>query len=112
MRMWMVDPERMCNQHLLGEHNEIHMFIGSLTKKKKLDGFLIKGLLEPNSIKSRHEELLKEMIKRGFNHHSPIVDVPDISYLEDLVNVTVNPVESYKELLRRCEKCRLRLKED
>ena len=26
MRMWLVDPKFMCNQHLLGEHVEMHSF--------------------------------------------------------------------------------------
>ena len=32
MRMWMVDPQIMCRQHLLGEHTEMHMFVGTLKR--------------------------------------------------------------------------------
>lgn len=32
MRMWMVPPELMCRQHLLGEHVELHMFVGAINK--------------------------------------------------------------------------------
>ncbi len=33
MRTWMVPPQIMCRQHLLGEHNEIHKFVGAVTKR-------------------------------------------------------------------------------
>ena len=53
----MVDPERMCSQHLLGEHNEIHMLIGSLSRKKNVSGFLMKRIIEPGSIRTRHDAI-------------------------------------------------------
>ncbi len=30
MRMWMVDTKKLCRQHLLAEHSEMHMFAGAL----------------------------------------------------------------------------------
>jgi hypothetical protein len=39
MRQWLVDPKKMCRQHLLGEHCEHHMMLGSIRKKKNIDGF-------------------------------------------------------------------------
>jgi len=35
MRMWMVDPRLLCNQHLIGEHGEIHKFLPSFRKGHK-----------------------------------------------------------------------------
>ena len=32
MRQWYVPAECMCRQHLLGEHCEHHMFVGTLKK--------------------------------------------------------------------------------
>ena len=32
MRMWNVDVTKMCNKHLLGEHVEMHMFVGIIIK--------------------------------------------------------------------------------
>lgn len=40
MRMWMLPPETMCRKHLLGEHVELHMLLGSLRRGKNIDGFL------------------------------------------------------------------------
>jgi hypothetical protein len=37
--MWMVDPRQMCRQHLLGEHNELHMFAGTMRKGIGLAGY-------------------------------------------------------------------------
>src|SRR5262245_23421826 len=68
MRMWMVDPRKLCDKHLLGEHVELHMLVGSLRKKKTLTGFLEGGLVELHSIRSRHQELIAEMTRRGFRH--------------------------------------------
>lgn len=72
MRMWMVDPRIMCKQHLLGEHAEIQMFIGTISRGKSVRGYLEKGLLEVHSLYARHEELVEEMKRRGYNHSSGI----------------------------------------
>ena len=37
MRMWMIDPTMLCTKHLLGEHVELHMFVGTINKNKKLN---------------------------------------------------------------------------
>jgi hypothetical protein len=50
----MVNPKIMCRQHLLGEHVEIHMFIGTLNRKKSVKGYLEKGLLEIHNLYARH----------------------------------------------------------
>ena len=65
MRMWMVDPEIMCRQHLFGEHVEHHMFRGSMRKGCRQDGYITNDLLEPLSLDKRHEELVIEMTRRG-----------------------------------------------
>jgi len=68
MRMWMVNPKIMCRQHLLGEHVEIHMFVGTLSRGKSVKGYLEKGLLEVHNLYWRHEELVEEMKRRGTVH--------------------------------------------
>jgi Pyrimidine dimer DNA glycosylase len=45
MRMWLVDPRLMCSQHLLGEHVELHMLVGSLNRKKTSMAFYAAGWL-------------------------------------------------------------------
>lgn len=110
MRMWLVDPKLMCRQHLLGEHVEIHMFVGFVKKGKSIKGFIDKGLLEPSMITKRHDDLVHEMLKRGYNHKSPLI-VPDEFYKMDdfLCENIVDVDESLNELFMRCDECRKRM---
>ena len=100
MRMWMVDPRKMCDQHLLGEHVELHMLVGSLRRKRTITGFLDGGLVELHSIRSRHAELVLEMKSRGFRHASPLP-----SFRAKTAG-KVNSKQNLKELTRRCAACR------
>ena len=54
MRMWMLPPETMCRKHLLGEHVELHMLLGSLRRGKNIDGFLAGKLVDPRRMFRRH----------------------------------------------------------
>ena len=74
--MWKVNPELMCRKHLLGEHLEMHMFIGCLLKGKNIQGYINKGLIEVDKIRERHEQLKEEMEKRGYVHNSPLKYFP------------------------------------
>ena len=69
-RMWMISPSKMCRQHLLGEHKELHQLIGSLNKGKSVKGHINKGQVEIHNIKSRHKELVKEMKLREIGRAS------------------------------------------
>jgi hypothetical protein len=100
MRMWNIDPSTMCRSHLLGEHLEMHMFIGSINTGKSISGFIKNGLVNPKEIKTRHDSLALEMLKRGYSHNSPIEfnceNLPD-GYVD---------VEKNKQLLHsRCYTC-------
>jgi len=106
MRMWNVPTEYMCRQHLLGEHLELHMFVSTINMKKSVEGYMTKGLLEPEKIDKRHDELVQEMEKRNYKHKSPL---KKITY--DLKGGLVNTCENIEELKRRCPKCRQRIKE-
>jgi len=102
----MVPTCKMCDKHLLGEHVEIHMFVGTIKKGISIDGYIKNDLLEPKSIYLRHEEISKEMKKRGFNHKSPL---PKISFssttIKKHINHKVNKKKSYDDLLKRCKNC-------
>lgn len=105
MRMWMVAPEIMCRKHLLGEHVEIHMIVGALRKHKNLTGYFKPVvLIELESLQLRHNQLVKEMERRGYNHKSPL---PDYVYTRsDKVDVN----RSLLDLLNRCSQCEERYK--
>ena len=99
-RMWMVKPEYLCRNHLLGEHKELHQLIGSILKKKSIRGHVDGGQVEVHNIRKRHKELVKEMIKRGYKHQSLLKKFK--SFRAGKINI----IENYKELARRCKNCK------
>jgi hypothetical protein len=112
MRMWMIEPYILCRQHLLGEHLECHMFLGALKKGYELDGYVNNNLFELKSLKSRHDALAKEMLRRGYNHNSSL-DYPDgytFGQSQYVVDSEVNELVSLQELMWRCNECNLRAK--
>jgi len=75
MRIWDVDPARLCRSHLLGEHREIHAVWTILTEGRsgyarhpevrRWDGKLA-------ALHARHEAVVAEMAHRGYGHRSPL----------------------------------------
>tara|TARA_R110002020_G_scaffold180072_1_gene373994 strand:- start:16042 stop:16389 length:348 start_codon:yes stop_codon:yes gene_type:complete len=108
MRMWMIDPKLMCNQHLLGEHGELHKFIPSFYKKYKVTKRIEPIVqIELSSYQKRHDELAEEMLHRGMNHKSPLPELPDFSYLPDEhFNAKVDINKSIEDLKNRCRRCK------
>ena len=92
----MVDPQTMCRKHLLGEHVECHMFNSTINKGISIGGYLDKGLLEIHNLQKRHDELVKEMQRRGYQHKSPLVFYTAAK--EGKIDADANCVE----LCRRC----------
>ena len=75
MRIWDVPVSKLCRQHLLGEHRELHALWSILVHNKK--GYRHhpetkrwEGKLA--ALYQRHQKLVKEMKKRGYNHQSPL----------------------------------------
>lgn len=106
MRMWLVPPQIMCRAHLLGEHVEIHMFIGTINKGGRVSGYIAGGLLEFDSLESRHHDLVSEMLRRGYRHNSPLPEI-----YNTVENRKIDVQENIKELCNRCENCRKRYEE-
>ena len=111
MRMWMVDPRIMCRKHLLGEHVEHHMFVGTINKGISVVGYLRDNLLEPLSLLTRHVELVREMESRGYKHKSELLSV-DLSRMTfEQFFTKIDREKSLAELIRRCPECRARYEE-
>jgi hypothetical protein len=104
MRMWMVDPQIMCRQHLLGEHVEIHMVVGAISHGRSVKGHLEKGQLEIHSLCARHDELVEEMKRRGYRHCSDL----DEKWRTAEKSGNVDKEKSLEELLKRCPRCKHR----
>ena len=113
MRMWMIDPKLLCRKHLLGESNEIHKHKHNFEKHHSITGRITPiVLIEPDNMKSRHDELAKEMLSRGYNHQSPY-EQPDLSYLSNNERyVKVNLNYNIQDLYNRCNECRERIIKD
>jgi len=107
MRQWLVNPILLCRKHLLGEHVEHHMFMGSISRGKSVEGFLKGGLLEPKTLQYRHKQLVDEMMARGYNHKSPLIDI-DVSHLP-YGKIDIN--RNIEDLRSRCKECASRIKQ-
>ena len=110
MRMWMVDPKLLCKKHLQGEPFEIHLHLHNFQKHHSVTGRISPVvLIEPASMKFRHDLLAQEMLTRGGKHNSPY-EQPDISYLPDWQQeVKADLNYNLKDLTTRCEECAKRI---
>ncbi len=112
-RMWMIDPRILCHNegkkggHLNGEYYEIAKAVGNVRKKRSLDGWLENNCLEPLSFRSRFDVLKAEMIRRGFNAKA-VLKPYDLNYLGDKKYIRINRKASFKELMKRCDRCKKR----
>jgi hypothetical protein len=97
----------MCRKHLLGEHVELHMLIGSINKDKNIDGFLKDKLVNPAAIYARHRHIVEEMLARGYNHKSPMPKTD-----RELLYNPVDVVANLKDLSTRCEECKRRIQKE
>lgn len=75
LRIWDIEPERLCRKHLLGEHRELHALWAVLTEGKK--GYsrhpeTIRWMGKMRALYARHEQLVTEMLRRGYSHSSPL----------------------------------------
>ena len=101
-----VDTKKLCNQHLLGEHLEMHMSTGCIKKGTNLNGYYNNKLVCTNLIKKRHDDLAIEMIFRHMKHNSPM---PEIDFFRDFKYGSIDIESNIKELINRCPKCKDRL---
>jgi hypothetical protein len=75
MRIWDIPPEQLCRNHLLGEHRELHAIWSILINGKK--GYAhhpetVRWKGKQKALYHRHEALVREMMRRGFHHQSPL----------------------------------------
>jgi hypothetical protein len=73
MRIWDIEPSRLCRNHLLGEHRELHGLWNILVYGKKGYGRHPETLRwkgKTSALRKRHQDLAKEMAARGYRHCS------------------------------------------
>ncbi len=107
MRQWFVPTRIMCRKHLLGEHVEHHMFVGSINKGIDVCTYVRTKLLIPRLLTTRHSYLVQEMIRRRHRHDSPL---PLIQAKRGEMNWGIpnwRIMDNVAELHRRCAECRI-----
>jgi hypothetical protein len=75
MRIWDIPPKKLCRNHLLGEHRELHAIWTILSQGRKgysrhPETLRWKGKLP--ALFARHAMQVKEMTARGYHHHSDL----------------------------------------
>jgi hypothetical protein len=107
MRIWDVEPALLCQKHLVAEHRELHGLWNILTKHKGKGGYsrhpeTLRWVGKTKALFNRHEALIFEFQKRGYNHYTPL-DRKNAKG-EDLQDEFINTIAEQKELLRS-KKC-------
>jgi len=102
MRIWDIPPDKLCRNHLLGEHSELHAIWSILTKGKK--GFAhhpetLRWRGRLRALYLRHGKIVQEMKKRGYNHYSPL----DVRF-DTGKSIQNQFVNSYKEQINILKK--------
>jgi hypothetical protein len=99
MRIWDIPPNRLCSKHLLGEHTELHAIWNILTQGKK--GYSSHPETKRWKLRALfhvHEEIVREMLARGYNHKSPLDKTPATG--SRIQTVLIDPMERQIEILR------------
>ncbi len=77
MRIWDIEVKKLCRKHLLGEHRELHGLWNILTKHGGRGGYshhpeTKRWIGKLKALYIRHEALVREMKRRGYDHRSPL----------------------------------------
>ena len=101
MRVWDIPPEKLCRNHLLGEHSELHGIWSILTRGKK--GYanhpeVVRWRGKLKALYKKHEEIVDEMVARGYQHNSPLE--PTLATGEGHQDVFVDSPEEQVRILK------------
>jgi hypothetical protein len=105
MRIWDISPRKLCRNHLLGEHRELHAIWSVITNKKK--GYshhpeVLRWVGKLKALSARHEAQVEEMQRRGYRHKSPL----NSKLVKDRAqqNTFITPVKTQLRILKnkRC----------
>ena len=108
MRIWDIEPRRLCRNHLLGEHRELHCIWVVLTQGKKGYSRHPETLRWRGRLKAlflRHTAQVTEMERRGYRHKSPLDE--RLATGSTVQNIFIDPPPRQLKLLaaKKCE-CR------
>lgn len=104
MRVWDIHPKHLCRKHLLAEHRELHGLWNILTKHKGKGGYshhpeTLRWKGKRKALYQRHEQLVREFLRRGYVHQSPL----DKKYATGMggQSVFINTIKEQKIILRK-----------
>ena len=102
MRIWDIPPERLCRNHLLGEHNELHAIWNILTLGRK--GYrhhpeTQRWIGKLRALFLVHEAIVREMLARGYRHESPLDKRRARG--KGVQDELIDPVERQREILKQ-----------
>jgi len=107
VRIWDVPVSDLCRRHLLGEHRELHGLWNILTLGRK--GYrnhpeTQRWIGRLCHLAARHQDQVAEMTRRGWNHRSPLLDLPLFNYEEPAPRL-INTLAEQRRLLsdKDCE---------
>ena len=109
MRIWDISPDKLCRNHLLGEHRELHAIWKIITENKlgyvnHPETLRWRGKLKALYI--RHNNLVNEMNKRGYNHKSPLDK--DFAIGDEIQNIFVDSIDDQIKILKNKNcKCKI-----
>lgn len=109
MRIWDISPKKLCRNHLLGEHRELHAIWAIITENKK--GYsnhpeTLRWIGKLKALYIRHELLVKEMKMRGYNHTSHLNS--DLAIGNSIQNYYVDSIKDQIYILRNKNcKCKI-----
>ena len=63
-RMTPFAASLLCDDHLLQEHDDIHMIVQIIEGTGKIEKFIVDNAIEPRRIKKRHDEITQELRER------------------------------------------------
>ncbi|MDZ7726249.1 MAG: pyrimidine dimer DNA glycosylase/endonuclease V [Candidatus Campbellbacteria bacterium] len=103
MRIWDIDTKHLCRKHLLGEHRELHGLWNVLTKHGGKGGYskhpeTKRWVGKTRALYERHDALVKEMERRGYNHWSPLDE--KLAKGKSEQSVYINTLDEQRALLR------------
>ena len=113
MRVWDIHPQHLCRKHLLAEHRELHGLWNILTKHGGKGGYshhpeTLRWVGKQKALYLRHEKLITEFKRRGYQHHSPLDE--KLATGEGNQKAFINTIKEQRGILKKkpCD-CRLHL---
>ena len=108
MRIWDIHTKHLCRKHLLGEHRELHGLWNIITKYGGKGGYsqhpeTKRWIGKAGALRKRHEDLVREMEKRGYRHNSLLEK--KLAKGKQTQNIFIHTPKEQKEILRNknCE---------